>query len=113
MKVWAVTIVSSWLASGSASGQQTEDFFWAAPLGETPRLAAVTHPEQCDGEARRKIDEVTYIGPSYFARSITGISQTDCFQFQSSSVQSLDHPEGKKVVMSEVFRLKTPGYPGL
>src|SRR5262249_23536740 len=59
--------------------------------------------EQCDGEARRKIDKVTYIGPSYVARSTTGISQTDCFQFQSSSVRSLDHPEGKNVVMSEVF----------
>jgi len=80
-----------------------EDYFWAAPLGKTPKLATVDHPEECDGEARRLINEVVYLGPSYVARSTMGTSESDCFQFASSSVVSLDHLEGQHVVMSEVF----------
>src|SRR5262249_48093956 len=86
----------------TSRGIAQEDFLWAAPLGKKPELSAVGDLEECDSEARTKIDEVAYIGPNYVARHTMAHSTTDCFTFASSSVVSLDHPQGQ-VLMSEVF----------
>jgi hypothetical protein len=80
-----------------------EDFFWAAPLEQKPKLKDVDDVEECDGEARRRTQDVHYVGPNYIARSTESLSLSDCSRFSSSSVVSLDQPNGDNVPISKVI----------
>ena len=88
---------------GTNRGLIQEDFFWATPLDEKPKLKEVDDLEECDGEARRRTQDVHYVGPSYIARSTESHSLSDCSSFSSSSVVSLDQPNGDNVPISKVI----------
>jgi hypothetical protein len=85
-------------AGGSTA---TEDFFWAAPLGQKPKLAAI---KKIDCSSKESFAEVDYIGPDYVASS--GFYTSICMHYgegHAFGVSSLDNLNGSAIGMSTLL----------